>query len=83
MRRRPGIVPFRNEDRSGCGYPEGLRGQYECDVNEVWAERDVILASLLLGGTYPAMVRLLGEDLRLASCDGEVGLWDLEDLGVV
>lgn len=29
------------------------------------------------------MVRLLGEDLWLASCDGEVGLRDLEDLGVV
>jgi hypothetical protein len=33
--------------------------------------------------TYPAMVRLLGEDVRLASSDCEVGLRDLEDLGVV
>ena len=34
-------------------------------------------------GAYPAVIRLLGEDLRLTSGDGEVGLWDLEDLGVV
>jgi hypothetical protein len=29
------------------------------------------------------MIRLLGEYLRLASGDGEVGFRDLEDLGVV
>ena len=34
-------------------------------------------------GAYPAVIRLLGEDLRLTSSDGEVGLWDLEDLSVV
>lgn len=34
-------------------------------------------------GTYPAMIRLLGEDLRLASGGGKVGLRDLEDLGIV
>lgn len=39
----------------------------------------------LLGalGTYVAMLRLLGEDLWLASGYGEVSLRDLEDLSVV
>lgn len=34
-------------------------------------------------GAYPAMIRLLGENLRIASGDGEVGFRNLEDLGVV
>ena len=60
----------------------GVRGQYECDVNvSMYYRLSAVLA--FINPTYPAMVRLLGEDLRLASSDGEVGLRDLEDLGVV
>ena len=41
----------------------------------------IVLAFII--DTYPAVVRLLGEDFGLTSGDGEVGLRDLEDLGVV
>lgn len=40
----------------------------------------IVLAFII--DTYPAVVRLLGEDFGLTS-GGEVGLRDLEDLGVV
>jgi hypothetical protein len=45
----------------------------------------VVLFQSLFGafGAYLAMIRLLGENLRIASGDGEVDFWDLEDLGVV
>jgi hypothetical protein len=45
----------------------------------------VVLFQSLLGafGAYLAMIRLLGENLRIASGDGEVDFWDLEYLGVV
>ena len=68
-----------------------LRGQYEYILGRVdhmcylcMLYYEVVLS--LLGaffGAYPAMIRLLGENLRIASGDGEVDLRDLEDLGVV
>ena len=69
----------------------GIRGQYERIIVETWTARVIYVYCKLryykswLGafGTYSAMIRLLGEDLRLASCDGEVGLRNLEDLGIV
>lgn len=36
-----------------------------------------------LFGAYPAVIRLLGEDSRFSSGDGEIGRRDLKDLGVV
>ena len=60
----------------------GVRGQYECDVHISMNYR-LSAVLVFINPTYPAMVRLLGEDPRLASSDGEVGLRDLEDLSVV
>ena len=68
-----------------------VRGQYEyvvgtrgAHVSVLYAVSVVLLQPLLRAfGTYPTVIRLFGEDLRLSSDDGEVGFRDLEDLGVV
>ena len=59
-----------------------IRGQYDSDL--VGHGPGVLRGcGLCLISAYPAMVGLLSEDLWFTSGDGKVGLWDLEDLGVV
>jgi len=56
---------------------------YEINTSAMLIKHGLSAILVFVTPTYPAVVRLLGEDLRLTSGDGEVGLRDLEDLGVV